>query len=298
MKLEQKRNFEALLGDTFGFVGETARHFFPTMLHVNFLYLLVVAVMAYVAFSSGYADVDFLYKMHGTIGWWDWDELSMGMNWHPGLAWWEMALMVLCGLLLLVGGAIFAAYTPVYMILYRDEGRVPAFSRIVAFLCSRAGRLVIYFLAMLLLMILVAVVCIPVMILLVLSVVGIAAIPFILLAILMLSMLVLYAYLDQERPDFFGAIDLAWKAFRQSFWQNILSNGLMYLVTAILGVLPGMFTSLVGDDTFSAGGVYLGMVAVLAALVLHFAISALYSVNVGMIYFSSRVKNEENFYSM
>ena len=44
MKLEQKRNFEALLGDTFGFVGETARHFFPTMLRVNFLYLLVVAV--------------------------------------------------------------------------------------------------------------------------------------------------------------------------------------------------------------------------------------------------------------
>ena len=67
------------MGDTFGFVGETARHFFPTMLRVNFLYLLVVAVMAYVAFSSGYADVDFLYKMHGTIGWWDWDEMGMGM---------------------------------------------------------------------------------------------------------------------------------------------------------------------------------------------------------------------------
>lgn len=222
----------------------------------------------------------------------------MGINWHPGFAWWETTLIVLCGLLLLVGAAVFAAYTPAYMILYRDEGRVPEFSRIVAFLWARAGRLVIYFLAMLLLLIPVVVVCIPVMILLVLSVVGIAVIPFILLAILMLSMLVLYAYLDQEHPDFFGAIDLAWKALRSPFWQNILSNGLLYIVTAFLGILPGMFTSLVGDDTFSAGGVYLGMVAVLAALVLHFAISALYSVNVGMIYFSSRVKNEENFYSM
>lgn len=298
MKLEQKRNFEALFGDTFGFVGETARHFFPTMLRVNFLYLLGMVATAYIAFSSGYADVDFLFKEHGTIGWMGWSDLGMGINWHPGFAWWETALMVLCGLLLLVGAAVFAAYTPAYMILYRDEGRVPEFSQIVAFLWARAGRLVIYFLAMLLLLIPVVVVCIPVMILLVLSVVGIAVIPFILLAILMLSMLVLYAYLDQERPDFFGAIDLAWKALRSPFWQNILSNGLLYIVTAFLGILPGMFTSLVGDGAFSAGGVYLGIAAVLAALVLHFAISALYSVNVGMIYFSSKAKNEENFYLM
>ena len=60
MKLEQKRNFEALFGDTFGFIGETARHFFPTMLRVNFLYLLGVAVTAYITFSGGYADEDFL----------------------------------------------------------------------------------------------------------------------------------------------------------------------------------------------------------------------------------------------
>ncbi len=295
MKLEQKRNFEALFGDTFGFIGETARHFFPTMLRVNFLYLLGVAVTAYITFSGGYADEDFLNKTHVTLGWTGWEDLGLSLNWHPGFAWWETTLIVLCGLLLLVGAAVFAAYTPAYMILYRNEGRVPEFSRIVAFLWSRAGRLVIYFLAMLLLMIPVAVVCIPVMILLVLSVVGIAAIPFILLVILMLSMLVLYAYLDQERPDFFAAIDLAWKALRRPFWQNILSNGLLYIVTAFLGILPGMFTSLVGDGALSAGGMYLGIAAVLAALVLHFAISALYSVNVGMIYFSSKAKKEDDF---
>lgn len=35
MILKQKRNFEALIADTFGYVKEYAAHFFPTMLRVN-----------------------------------------------------------------------------------------------------------------------------------------------------------------------------------------------------------------------------------------------------------------------
>ena len=47
MILKQKRNFEALIADTFGYVKEYAAHFFPTMLRVNAFYLILMCVMAY-----------------------------------------------------------------------------------------------------------------------------------------------------------------------------------------------------------------------------------------------------------
>lgn len=296
MKLEQKRNFESLLGDTFGFIGETGRHFFPTMLRVNFLYLLGVALFAYFAFSAGYGRFEFLPAVRWTVDWSDLGSMAPGMGWHPGFAWWESLGIGACLLLLIVGAAVFAAYTPAYMILYRREGREPAFREIVSFIRAKAGRLVIYFLGMVLLAIPVVAMCVPLFLLLIFSIVGIALIPLLLLAIVMMSYLILYAYLDDGRPGFFEAIDVAWRALRRPLWQNLVCNGMVYIITAFLAILPGLFTSVFGE--FAAPGeVFLGVMFVLIALVLHFAISAFYSVNIGMIYFSSKARDTYDYLS-
>lgn len=294
MKLKQTRNFEALIGDTFGFIRETGAHFFPTMFRVNFLYLLAVALIVYFTFTMGYNTLDSLpgTGVHSYINWSGIPPIEH-IKWDIGMmSWWMTLLGVVCTLLLLVGFAVFAAYTPAYMILYQREGRVPGFKEIVAFIRRKAGRLVIYFLGMFLLCIPVVIVCIPLFILLVFTIIGIALIPVVLLLILMMSSLMLYAYLGDERVGFFDSIDVAWRALKNAFWRNIFCNGIIYLITAILAVIPKIVTSAF-DGAMGPGVEFLGVIWALLALAIHFFLTSFYSVNVGLIYFSAKADKYE-----
>lgn len=287
MKLKQPRNFEALIGDTFGFIRETGAHFFPTMLRVNFLYLLAIALIVYFSFSMGYGSLDSISGIRTSLNFGDISPLG-NIKWDLGMmSWWETLLGILCMLLLLVGFAVFAAYTPAYMILYQREGRVPGFKEIVAFIRRKAGRLIIYFLGMFLLCIPVVIVCIPLFILLVFTIIGIALIPVVLLLILMMSSLMLYSYLGDERVGFFDSIDVAWKALRSAFWKNVVCNGIIYLITVFLAVIPRVISSAF-DHMDAPGTVFLGVMWALLALAIHFFISSVYSVNIGLIYFSAK----------
>lgn len=294
MKLDQKRNFEALLGDTFGFVRETGAHFFPTLLRVNFPYFLAMAVFVYFAFSTFGADgADFLPRM-GRINWNGWNAVARDAAWGWGIAWWKVAVLGACIVLLAFGALVYLAYTPAYMILYRREGHAPDFHTIVRFIRSRFGRLVIYFLGTILLSIPLAAACIPLFVLLIFSVVGIALIPVLLFVAMLLYSLLLYAYLDDERPGFFDALSIAWNSLKNAFWSNVFSNGIVYLACGILGVLPAIVNSIFKTALAAPQIVFVGMMCALVSLVLHLIISSFYSINVGMIYFSSRAAIRED----
>lgn len=293
MKLEQKRNFEALLGDTFGFVRETGAHFFPTLLRVNCIYFLAMAVFIYFAFSTLGADgADFMPRP-GRLNWNGWGAFSRELVWGFGLSWWKIAAMGVSVLFLAVGALVFLAYTPAYMILYRREGHAPDFHTIVRFIRSRFGRLIVYFLGTILMSIPIAAVCIPLFALLILSVVGIALIPVLLFVAMLLFSLLLYAYLDDERPGFFDAISIAWERLKIAFWPNVFSNGIVYLASGVFSLLPAIVNSIF-HAIEAPQLVFLGIMCALISLVLHLVISSLYSINVGMIYFSSRAAVREN----
>lgn len=280
------------MGDTFGFLRETGLHFFPTLLRTNFLYLLGMALFAYFAFSYGHQErLDFIPGIHGHLDWGGWRPIGQELTSQFGLTRWGLLGLSVCLGLLAVGALVFAAYTPSYMILYRREGRAPAFRTIVSFIRSRAGRLVVYFLGILLLGIPVVAVCVPLFILLVFSIVGIALIPFILLVLMMMSVLLLYAYLDDDKPGFFEAIDRAWNRLKSSFLQNIMCNGIIYIVTGLFGVIPSVVAS-VFDAVPAPHVVFIGMAGALVILVLHLIISSLYSVNIGLIYYSGAEKDQ------
>lgn len=286
MELKQNRNFEALVGDTFGFVRETGAHFIPTMLRVNFIYLLAVCAVAYLAFTTGYGAMDFMPSMHGFSDFGDFDTVVKQALWVGDNAW-ALPLIGLLYLLLLVGFVMFSAYTPAYMILYSRYGRVPSASEIFRFLKEKVGRLVIYFLGLLLLSIPVAIVLIPLVVLLIVTIVGILLIPLVLLLLVMMSSLILYAYLDDDKPGFFDSIDIAWRALTNGFFRNILCNGMIYILTGFLALLPNVLT-LSFTDVTAPGLVFLGVACALIALALHLVISAFYSVNLGVIYFSGK----------
>lgn len=292
MILKQKRNFEALIADTFGYVKEYAAHFFPTMLRVNAFYLILMCVMAYFAFTLSYPDINGIsgLKINVNPGGFVFKDVMPSFNIAnsqlSGMPW-AIPLFLIGYLLLIVGFAVFMAFTPSYMILQEKNGLEPSFGQIVSFLKSRAGKLIIYYLGIILMSIPVMVITIPLVIFMAISIVGIIFIPLVFLFLLLMSSLMLYAYLADESTGFFESMDTAWKIIRRSFWKNMVANGLIYIVTAALAWFPKSFVSAFADIN-TPGLVFLGVLFAFFALLLHFVISAFYNVNVGLIYFSSK----------
>lgn len=199
---------------------------------------------------------------------------------------WAIPLLMVGYLFLMAGFVVFMAFTPSYMILQEKNGREPSFGEIVSFLKHRAGKLILYCLGILLMSIPVLVILIPTIIFLAISIVGIILIPLVFLFIMLMSSLMLYAYISDERTGFFESMDIAWRIIRRSFWKTMIANGLIYIVTAALAWFPRSFASAFANIN-TPGLVFLGVLFAFFSLLLHFVISAFYNVNVGLIYFSS-----------
>ena len=293
MILKQKRNFEALIADTFGYVKEYAAHFFPTMLRVNAFYLILMCVMAYFAFTLSYPDINGIsgLKINMNPGGFGFKDIMPSLNIAnrqlSGMPW-AIPLLMVGYLFLMAGFVVFMAFTPSYMILQEKNGREPSFGEIVSFLKHRAGKLILYCLGILLMSIPVLVILIPTIIFLAISIVGIILIPLVFLFIMLMSSLMLYAYISDERTGFFESMDIAWRIIRRSFWKTMIANGLIYIVTAALAWFPRSFASAF-ENINTPGLVFLGVLFAFFALLLHFVISAFYNVNVGLIYFSSEM---------
>ena len=178
MILKQKRNFEALIADTFGYVKEYAAHFFPTMLRVNAFYLILMCVMAYFAFTLSYPDINGISGLKinmNPVGFGFKDimpSLNIANSQLSGMPW-AIPLLMVGYLFLMAGFVVFMAFTPSYMILQEKNGREPSFGEIVSFLKHRAGKLILYCLGILLMSIPVLVILIPTIIFLAISIVGI-----------------------------------------------------------------------------------------------------------------------------
>lgn len=289
MKLEKNRNFEALVSDTFRYVGNVWEHFLPTMLRVNIVYLAAVFFMTYFAITHNYGAIDLMPSIAGGSSF---PKLHMSdIDMHVALSAWEIIAFIALYILFVIGFIIFEAFTPTYMILQNKLGRVPTYDEIVSFMKERTGRIVLFCVWSILMFIPLCVIIVIGCLLLIVSIIGIVLIPLFILMISIVGSLLLFAYLENDKIGFFDALDIAWKRLTSHFFRYLGSAMVIYIICAIIMFIPQSI--LFHAFSAASSSVFLGIMFALLSLLLHFIISAFYNVNMGLIYFSSNALNND-----
>lgn len=292
LQTRSPRTFESLIGDTTDYISQVWKHFIPTMLRVNIIYILSACIMVYILYTHKtyyynnlMEDIDALstFSISSIAGLYD--NIPLG-----NMSAVKIAMISLLGLVLLVTGVIFLLFTPVYMILHNRYSRVPTYDEVISYMSSHIGRIVAYCLWTVLLYVPVIILSIIVAIPLCIIIIGIPVVVIYVIVLKMILSMSLYVYMDDDSIDYFNAISLSWEKIKEKFWINVASCVVIGIISsiAIKGVeMTAKIINNINNINVVAIDAYDAVAYVFVYSVMYLVISILYDVMIGIMYFSS-----------
>ena len=295
LQTRSPRTFESLIGDTTDYISQVWKHFIPTMLRVNIIYILSACIMVYILYTHKtyyynnlMEDIDALstFSISSIAGLYD--NIPLG-----NMSAVKIAMISLIGIVLLVTGVIFLLFTPVYMILHNRYSRVPTYDEVISYMSSRIGRIVAYCLWTVLLYVPVIILSIIVAIPLCIIIIGIPVVVIYVIVLKMILSMSLYVYMDDDSIDYFNAISLSWEKIKEKFWINVASCVVIGIISSIAIKGVEMTAKIINNINVVAIDAYDAVAYVFVYSVMYLIISILYDVMIGIMYFSGvNSKNE------
>ncbi len=295
LQTRSPRTFESLIGDTTDYISQVWKHFIPTMLRVNIIYILSACIMVYILYTHKtyyynnlMEDIDALstFSISSIAGLYD--NIPLG-----NMSAVKIAMISLLGIVLLVTGVIFLLFTPVYMILHNRYSRVPTYDEVISYMSSHIGRIVAYCLWTVLLYVPVIILSIIVAIPLCIIIIGIPVVVIYVIVLKMILSMSLYVYMDDDGIDYFNAISLSWEKIKEKFWINVASCVVTGIISSIAIKGVEMTAKIINNINVVAIDAYDAVAYVFVYSVMYLIISILYDVMIGIMYFSGvNSKNE------
>ena len=295
INIKKQQTFDSIIADTFDYISQVWRHFIPTMLRVNIVYILAACIMVYMLYSHKFYYNDMLDDIENLY---TFSISAVGQVWKDipfvGMSIFKIVLLIILGVVLLVGGIVFFLFTPVYMILNDRYSRVPTYNEIISYMSSRFGRIVVFCLCTAVLYLPVFILSIIVAIPLCIIIVGIPVVIVYFVLQQMLFNMTLYAYLHNDDIDYFKAVSMAWRRISNGFWHNV---GAFLVVGVISGVTVQVLKFLLNVDSSisNAVSVYDAVVVVFVYSVMYLLVALVCDVLVGVIYFSGGKDENEGY---
>ena len=289
LQTRSPRTFESLIGDTTDYISQVWKHFIPTMLRVNIIYILSACIMVYILYTHKtyyynnlMEDIDALstFSISSIAGLYD--NIPLG-----NMSAVKIAMISLLGIVLLVTGVIFLLFTPVYMILHNRYSRVPTYDEVISYMSSHIGRIVAYCLWTVLLYVPVIILSIVVAIPLCIIIIGIPVVVIYVIVLKMILSMSLYVYMDDDSVDYFNAISLSWEKIKEKFWINVASCVVIGIISSIAIKGVEMTAKIINNINVVAIDAYDAVAYVFVYSVMYLIISILYDVMIGIMYFSS-----------
>lgn len=289
LQTRSPRTFESLIGDTADYISQVWKHFIPTMLRVNIIYILSACIMVYILYTHKtyyynnlMEDIDALstFSISSIAGLYD--NIPLG-----NMSAVKIAMISLLGIVLLVTGVIFLLFTPVYMILHNRYSRVPTYDEVISYMSSHIERIVAYCLWTVLLYVPVIILSIIVAIPLCIIIIGIPVVVIYVIVLKMILSMSLYVYMDDDSIDYFNAISLSWEKIKEKFWINVASCVVIGIISSIAIKGVEVTVKIINNINVVAIDAYDAVAYVFVYSVMYLIISILYDVMIGIMYFSS-----------
>ena len=301
-QLFKKRNFSELVGDTFTFFKMNGKHYFRNYFIINGGFLLVLLVLVYfimnVFFEGLFANLNGGFGgTNNTIDHYINDNLEL-----------VISLGVLTAITAIFLSILSYSYPVAYMKLLEKKSGFPT-SEIIGVIKSKLGKIVIFFIASLFVLIPIMILAMVLSFALIFLIIGIPLLFILIPAMMCWFSLSFFDYISTEK-GYFEALGNGFRLMKQKFWPAVGSTVIMYLImqivvgfTSMIPYLIGvfsMFTDLenqtspnIQPEKFSFLMLMLG-VSMILSLLLNFIFQNLLLVNQGIIYYSIREENENN----
>lgn len=295
-QLFKRRNFSDYISDTFTFFKVTGRHFFKNYFIINGVLLLILMTLSYFVFQVYF---EMLFSNIGTNAP---NFLEDYFNNNIGLI---VGVFLFFIIIILFVSLINYSYPVIYLNLYdKHKGENFDTKELITELKSKLGRIIIFFLVILLLAFTAGLVILALLVGLFFIIIGIPIAIILGPAILAFIQLSFYEYLNSEL-GVFAALGKGFEKLKQNFWPIVGSTLVMHIivqiVVSVFTLIPyaiGMasfFTSLENqgsqEDTLSFISI-LFVVIMCISLLFTYIINNLLVVNNGIIYYSLREENE------
>ncbi|MEW5676013.1 hypothetical protein ABGT15_06830 [Flavobacterium enshiense] len=301
-QLFKKRNFSELVGDTFTFFKMHGKHYYRNYFIINGGILLVLLILVYLLMkiffegmfsnpNAGIGNIDSNMDLY----------ISDNLPLIIGLA-------VLTGLAAIFLSLLSYSYPVAYLKLLEKKSNFET-SEIITMIKSKIGKIFIFFIASLFIMIPVMAIVMLLSFALVFLLIGIPLLFILIPAFGSWFSLSFYDYISTDN-GYFDSLGNGFKLLKQKFWPCVGSTVVMYMivqiVVGIVSMIPyfigifSLFTSFENQDgnqlqpeQFSFFMIMFGVTMTLSIL-MNFVLQNFILVNQGIIYYSVREENENN----
>lgn len=296
-QLFKKRNFSDYISDTFTFFKVTGKHFFKNYFIINGTLLILLMVLTYFIFKV------YFEMMFANIGVAAPNFLEDYFNNNIGLI---IGVFLLFFVLLMFISLINYSFPVIYLNLYeKNKGNNFETKEIVAELKSKFGKIIIFFLVMILLSLTAGLIIMGLLLTLMFIVIGFFLALIVFPAILAFVQLSFYEYIYAE-IGVFDALGKGFEKLKQNFWPIVGSTIVMLVIIYIVMLLFTMVPNIIGvaniftnQGNQSSQEETLSFVSIM--IVLYICLSILFTyilnnlllVNNGIIYYSLREENEK-----
>ncbi|NER14094.1 hypothetical protein GWK08_11630 [Leptobacterium flavescens] len=298
MELYKPRGFAEYFQDTFAFLKQNGRHFFKHYFIINGAFIIILLACFYF-FMRFYTDFITSNLNNPDAA----ASMENYMNENGGL-------MILIGIavffLALIAGVLNYVYTPVYLILYeKHQGSSFGTKDILNYLKEKAGKILIFILAGIIVSIPVLIAAGIISFVLMITIVGMLLIIMVMALIMMIYQFALIEYLQEEK-GVFDSFSYALQLCFKKFWAATGCVSLFYLMTQTVQGLVTLIPYFIGIISIFSSSQNIednpedNVIAILTLATLVYVVTILLGIilntilqmNQGVVFFSLKEESE------
>ncbi len=297
--LFKKRKFSDYFTDTIGFFSATGKHYFKNYFIIIGGFLMALIVLIYFI-STTYMEVVFSMLNNQSA------ETNFVYDYLSEHAVLYISVVAVFFLLAIILSMINITYPVIYLqLIEKNNGADFSTKAIISALKDNIGRLLLFFLGMLLLILPLAMVLFGVLFLLVFIIIGIPLFLIVIPAFLSWIALSYHEYII-KRVGFFEALTTGFSLLRQQFWTIVGTTALMFLAVQMIQGTVTMIPYIIGfimmfttdgvneaSDIQAKASIFFVVMMVLSVLA-SYIFNNFMIINQGLIYYSLREENENN----
>ncbi len=224
MQLYKSRSFGEFFQDTFAFIKQNGGHLYKNFFIINGIFILILMVIGYF-FSKFYTDIVFGGIINENP-----NAMENYINENFGVFVLFFIVFVVVGLISMV---ISYSYVPIYLKLYaKNNGKSFNASGIIGEYKSNIGRIFIYLICAIVMVIPITIVAGIVSFILTITLIGILLLPLVIGAVSLFYQGTLMEYIEHKK-GIWNCFGYSWNLMGTKFWAAIGSVGLFFLMSYI-----------------------------------------------------------------
>ncbi|OIQ17297.1 MAG: hypothetical protein BM557_08790 [Flavobacterium sp. MedPE-SWcel] len=297
-QLYKKRNFNALINDTFIFFRAMGKNFFGNYLKITGGFLVILLLLTYLI---GKVFFENIFLSTNSV-----EQQNMLSKYFDDNLVYFITIGSICALLMMLITAITYAFPVVYFNIIKDNKNItPTTKELVKGLKGSVWKIIKFIFWSLIIFTPIIAILGSICVLLMMILVGIPLAVIVFAFISCWASLAFYDYLSND-VSFFKALANGWKLVFVNFWPNVGTTVIFWvmvyivhsIVSIIFYIISGLFTLMDIDptnhaDTMSSFGILILIVFIISTA-LSYLLSNIIVVNQGIIYYSSKEEIENN----